>query len=50
MHIEIMLTAIDLYDETLLETDEIDDMGRRAELVGGSGIRALARSADEPAT
>src|ERR1043166_4636418 len=26
MHIEIMLTAIDLYDETLLETDEIDDM------------------------
>src|SRR5712692_3312211 len=26
MHIEIMLTAIDLYDETLLETDEVDDI------------------------
>ncbi len=26
MHIEIMLTAIDLHDEALLETDEVDDI------------------------
>jgi len=50
MRVEVMLTAVDLDDEAVFETDENLRHSRCAGPDGGSGIPVFSMSVDEPTT